>query len=309
MKKLIATIVLFLAGGSSASAAILPLPAIGSGTIYARYNGENVVTSGSDVTTWQNIQPSSFQTTLNATAHTNMGGGFTPTLPNVTSNVSEINGLPYLHFVRASDTSGDTLRTGTLSVGDQSPNSDKFTIFHVGRINALGGQDPEMYDGVDGSHRKALLIESVASPANSMTLFTSTSGNSPLAAPVDGQFHIFATVFNGSNSELWMDGNLISSTLNPGTQSAWAGLTIGARHTDVIGKGFFANMDMAELMAIRGNLSSTDFGTIGSYLEFKYGLDTAFANVDFTAIPAPEPSSMMLLGLGCVGLMARRRRR
>lgn len=306
MKKFIAAVALALAIGSSASAAILPLPAVGSGTIYARYNGENVITSGSDVTTWQNIQPSSFQSTLNATAHTNYSGAITVGLPNVMSNISEINGLPYLRFTRTSSSVGDALQTGSLSVGDQSPSTDKFTIFHVGRINSTAGSDPEVYDGVNSVDRKALLL---LSPSQQPTLFTTASGTAPVATPVDGQFHIWATVFNGSASELWLDGTLISSTLNPGTQSAWKGFTIGGRHTNIGSEAFFLNSDFAELMAIRGNLNSTDFNTIGSYLEFKYGLNTAFADVDFTApLPAPEPSSMLLLSLGCVGLLARRKR-
>lgn len=306
MKKMIAALVLILALGSNARAAVLPLPAIGSATIYARYNGENVITSGADVTTWQNIQPSAYQATLNATLHTGMGGGVVTGLPDLTTNVSDINGLPYLRFTRTSSTLGDALRTGTLSVGDQSPAANKFTIFHVGRFNSLVGPDPEVYDGVDASHRKAFLIEN--GTGNRPTLFTTTSGAPAVTQTAETDFHIWATVFDGSNSQLWKDGVLIGSSLNPGTQSPWAGFSIGARHLNFGANGYFANVDIAELMGIGGALNSTDFNTIGSYLEFKYGLSTAFPNVDFSVPPAPEPSTALLLGLGCLALRGRRRR-
>ena len=66
---------------------------------------------------------------------------------------------------------------------------------------------------------------------------------------------------------------------------------------------------MAELIVVSGSLSTNDFNAIGTYLETKYDLNTAFPDASSTAIP--EPSTLVLSGIGLLwlGLYAWRRRR
>jgi hypothetical protein len=154
--------------------------------------------------------------------------------------------------------------------------------------------ESEWFDGVNSSFRKALIYTGAS---DQPALLSSAIAGAPdnTAAPLDSQFHIWASIFDGSSSAINFDG--VSQSLTPSSPGAvnFAGLTIGSRHALFSGNTLTVDADMAELIVVAGSLSTTDFNAIGTYFEAKYGLDTAFPDPPVVPL-APEPATWLLFG-------------
>lgn len=274
---------------------VLPpvIPSLSSGSYVARYDAATATVAAGQVTLLPNLHPSGFQATLNAApaAH-HTGGG-----PSLLSSPGVINGLPYMRFVNANSVG---LQSGQLAGGDVIPNTTPLTIFHVGRLNGLPIDQAEWYDGRTATSRKTWLYDGVNRTPG---LFSTATGLAPslLARPTDNQFHIFTATFDGAASAIGLDGVVETLLSSPGAHP-FDGITIGSRHA------FFAPLnsnlgidgDLAELIVVSGNLNTDDFNAIGSYLEAKFGLNTAFPDLPQPAL-APEPGSIVLFGLAVLG--------
>lgn len=147
-----------------------------------------------------------------------------------------------------------------------------------------GGWVPALYVGTDGKLRLSLFWHNN----------TSTINTDPVAVD-DGKWHDAIVVYNGTAGveSLWVDGSLVASGnfaqfsyagaydyhLGVGYDTSWAGAAGGWDH-------------------FTGQIDDASF--------YQYALSNEQIAAHFAAVP--EPASIGLLGLGCLGLMARRRR-
>ena len=86
--------------------------------------------------------------------------------------------------------------------------------------------------------------------------------------------------------------NIVVNPGTPGVQVGWNGVTGGAEWAP-------GDTNVAELIIYDRDLTESEMNQVGLYLAGKYGLDTGFV---------PEPTSIVLLGIGALGLMGFRRR-
>jgi hypothetical protein len=95
------------------------------------------------------------------------------------------------------------------------------------------------------------------------------------------QFQIVAIRRNRdlSRFEIWVDGVMEGSVGDSGGALTPQPIVIG-RHSNNATAGF--NGEIAELLVYRDELSETDFQKVGTYLEGKYGLSTAFPDTTVT---------------------------
>jgi hypothetical protein len=103
------------------------------------------------------------------------------------------------------------------------------------------------------------------------------------------QFQIVAVRRNLSMGqfEVWVDGVMEASTGDSGGALSPQPIVIG-RHSNSSTSGF--NGEIAELLIYRDELSALDFQRVGTYLERKYGLSTAFPDSSVTT-PISETAS------------------
>lgn len=113
------------------------------------------------------------------------------------------------------------------------------------------------------------------------------------------QYGIMTIEFNGADSFAKLNGD-VKATGNA-TGREWAGnMLLGGRPANNSGR--FAALDVASIVVYNRALSSAEENTVGAYLEGKYALNTSY-------VATPEPSSMLALGSGALGLLLRRKRR
>jgi len=111
-------------------------------------------------------------------------------------------------------------------------------------------------------------------------------------------FTIVTSERNGSSLEMWLDGYSSGSDSTNTLGAMDSGgyyTTVGAVRNsgNTLGSGHM-NGDIAEIIVYDRVLNSTEFEQVGYYLEQKYGLETACV---------PEPSTLVLLGVGALALL------
>lgn len=158
-----------------------------------------------------------------------------------------INGKPALQF----DGSNDYLLASTVSIAQ--PN----TFFIVGKSSVTPYNYEFFFDGAVSRQAFLYSAANVGAFAGSLA-FTGTP---------DTAWHIFSIIFNGSSSEIYDNGVLIS-TVNTGA-NALTGLVIGY---DLGDDGFGLNGYIAEIIGYDTALGTSNRQAVEAYLATKYAL-------------------------------------
>ena len=116
-----------------------------------------------------------------------------------------------------------------------------------------------------------------------------------------GTWNIYAGTRNGDTVELLVNG------ISEGTLGGYTGfslsadaLAIGAERT---GGNERANFDIASLLIYDTYLTPAQFNDTGFFLADRFGIATVFT------APVPEPSTAVLMVMGLIGLVSRRKSR
>jgi hypothetical protein len=104
------------------------------------------------------------------------------------------------------------------------------------------------------------------------------------------QYQIVALRRNSStaNFEIWVDGVMEGSVSDTGESLTPQPIVLG-NHASVGASGYKG--DVAEMLIYNNELSTNDFQAVGSYLESKYGLTTAFPNSTVSTTIAASAST------------------
>jgi len=169
-----------------------------------------------------------------------------------------LNGKPVVRF----DGNDDYLQGAFTNAG---ATTQPLTIFAVAQLNAALVNDDNAYvicDGVNSGTRSQLYKTEAPDP-DAWALY---SGAVLTDGAADADWNIWAALFNGASSELWIDGVSVASG-DAGAQ-AMSGLTIG---TSYACSGVYWSGDIAEIIVYDANLSDIDKNEVGNYLATKYG--------------------------------------
>lgn len=216
-----------------------------------------------------------------------------------------VNGLPAVRFPGTG-----TLRAGSaMGIGSTSG----FAYFAVLRAEP-GGVTTGNYFWDRNTAVDNPLVSLRALPGNKYGLqkrFDSGGGFSETPSVTDISTTTFQIVTLRRNRtddrfEIWVDGNLEGTVADGGAGLTPQPIVLGAHGGNNAG-----NVSLfSEVMIFNDELSLQDFLDVGTFLEFKYGLDTAFPN--FVPPPlAPEPASVALFGVAVAafGIWHYRRRK
>lgn len=160
-----------------------------------------------------------------------------------------LNGLPVVRF----DGSNDRLTTASFTLNQPA------TYFAVVQYRVAWSANTPIIDGLSAQFSQYLFRSS----STVMGLYAGTNG--PTVTTTPQAAHVYSAVFNGASSLLRVDGGT-DSTGNPSTGNA-GGLTVGATSNGVAD---FAAIDVGELLAYTGALSSSDRALVETYLKAKW---------------------------------------
>lgn len=221
---------------------------------------------------------------------------------------SAINGVDAVQFTGVTTANQQqVLQTAAFAPTIAQPN----TVFLVGKYETpLPTFAPFFYDGLSAGGRNMMRLEGTANTANvtDIRIFAGASRTYPGQQPAADTYTLFTTVFDGANSYLNLDG-IDLAVGNTGTDPM-NGFALGNSPPNSFGRPLRG--EIAEVLVYDGLLTDEERNMVGTWLELRYGLNTAF-DFEFPAPLAPEPSSLLLGGLMVVlGLGAawwRRRQR
>lgn len=133
-------------------------------------------------------------------------------------------------------------------------------IFMVAKWDTnTSGSDIYGFDGNDSTDRQALW--------ESDTPWDIWSGNTLVgSSSADTNPHIFGCLFNGSSSELRIDGS--SDVTGDAGTSSIAGFTLAAKFND----GNYSDMRIGEVLLYNAEKTSSEISDIESYLSDKWGI-------------------------------------
>ena len=220
-----------------------------TGKLAVGLDGSSVVTTGGVVTQWTD-QIGNYDATGSASLiSANTGNGF--------HNVLSFDGT-------------QSLRTGVFDAAFPQTNVIFIVAAYETPIEARF-----LVDGINSSGRNAVYTRSNGTYA--MYAGAQIINNNVVAQT--GVFQVYCAIFNGTSSQLRIDGTKILGTANVGT-AALNGLAIASDYNNnqkLSGK-------IAEILVYNGGLNTAQIETIEGYLQSKYII--------------PEPATLALLAIG-----------
>jgi hypothetical protein len=150
------------------------------------------------------------------------------------------------------------------------------------------------------------------------TVFTYDLGNvTDIAAPVGGDFTAFATL-----GKVWDGGEIYNFSLSSTSDlsisiSEFLGLSIGNTYFSLKqGATEIQQISLAPLAVLSSNTYTFDDLTSGNYsltlvpstiFSLRLGGNVAISATSVVPVPEPETNALMFLGLGIIGMIARRK--
>ncbi len=259
-----------------------------------RYRAGAIVGVGNAATfaTWQDTHVGD-----GTTQHATAGGN-----PTYRTNVTP-SGQPVVRF----DGNDEFRANAGPGIGATSG----FVYFMVCR-----GNGPQANGGVNDGSGAYLFDRDISVSGNPLVSLKADNGRygfqkryddgSGLGGPVSSttisttQFQIVAVRRNvtASRFEIWVDGVMEGSVGDGGGALTPQPIVVG-RHATSVNNGF--NGDIAELLIYQSGLSDEEFSRVGSYLEARYGLSTAFPDSQLETEFAATPTRYLRRGFSFSG--------
>lgn len=149
--------------------------------------------------------------------------------------------------------SGNKLQSAALAGGDKTQPT---TIFIVAKTSSDSAYRL-FTDGVTSGKRQIINYRNGGTAHWAMMSISELQGSST----ADTNFHIFAGIFNGASSKLYVGGGAADASGNPGTDPL-GDITLGNDSTGVTA----LNGDIFAAIYYSGALSTTDLDRVGGYL-------------------------------------------
>lgn len=179
---------------------------------------------------------------------------------------NQLNGYPALHILKPnSQHYGSALRRESFVGGDRPQPA---TIFIVAKGTVTHGTYNILFDGVADPKRWLVFYKDIAPQDHDYAVYGGGAEQFSDITPVEANYHILRTIFNGASSKFYVDGADGNLSGNPGSQD-WGGITVGVRIDDP-----FYGWDgyVVEILAYDSELNAINCGAIENYLKTKYGL-------------------------------------
>lgn len=122
-----------------------------------------------------------------------------------------------------------------------------------------------------------------------------TSAKSQLAVDVGGTWYVSKDVFQNSDTVLFADGGVNKKSLTLSSASGWYQLTVSPGSSLAVGTTLYESLPTDNIVAA---------GLLGTGTATSPSPSIRFDNFEISGTAIPEPTSLILLGMAILGLVA-----